>query len=487
MSDLKKILLLTILLPLFPVIKAQDVTQPESPVLDILTVDPLTGNVILSWISSPSSDVESYVIYVFENGASDAIDTVKSATAVQYIHTGSAARYWSVTYLIAAVDSSQNISPLSNSLSTIYLETVNDTCNGRIILKWSPFSNIRHPADSYDVFYSENGAPYTLKTSLPVTVTADTINGYTPSVNYCFFITAADNSSDLSSSNMQCVKSGMEKPPEWTEVVSVAVNKGSIMLTGSYDPSTDIEDFVAERYAPVTGTWESVKSSTGSGGAVFISSLFTDTGSVNLFRISPVNNCGNTVSSAIPVRNIVLESAIEGTEIEFRWNNPFPSESAIFSIWRNKGNGWFEIVSAKTDTVFSDDYSSFGQSVTTGNISYYVTGTRSDAPAGTAVCRSSVTFVAAIENVFIANTFTPDDNGVNDTFIPSLSFTPLSYDFRVFNRLGIMLFRTTNHSMGWDGRNGGTPVPAGAYLYTIILTSPSGQTIQRKGTVTILR
>ncbi|MCK7540569.1 MAG: hypothetical protein MZV63_61600 [Marinilabiliales bacterium] len=71
----------------------------------------------------------------------------------------------SVAYVVAAIDSSFNISPLSNSLSTIYLSSVNDTCNSRIILSWTPFVNSLHPADSYEVRMAVgNGSAVLLET-----------------------------------------------------------------------------------------------------------------------------------------------------------------------------------------------------------------------------------------------------------------------------------------------------------------------------------
>jgi hypothetical protein len=126
----------------------QDEIQPVSPVLDIVTVDPVTGfcRNKMAFLCSP--DVGSYVVYTYSGGTATAIDTVRSPFITTFTHTASAARYRSVTYVVAAVDSSQNISPLSNPLSTVWLSAVNDECTGKITVTWTPYVNLQHPAVS---------------------------------------------------------------------------------------------------------------------------------------------------------------------------------------------------------------------------------------------------------------------------------------------------------------------------------------------------
>ena len=43
----------------------QDVIQPESPLLDIVSVDPATGFAEIRWLPSVSADVGSYVVYTW--------------------------------------------------------------------------------------------------------------------------------------------------------------------------------------------------------------------------------------------------------------------------------------------------------------------------------------------------------------------------------------------------------------------------------------
>ncbi|HTF04561.1 MAG TPA: gliding motility-associated C-terminal domain-containing protein, partial [Bacteroidia bacterium] len=55
--------------------------------------------------------------------------------------------------------------------------------------------------------------------------------------------------------------------------------------------------------------------------------------------------------------------------------------------------------------------------------------------------------------IYVPNTFTPDENGLNDVFIPvSQGINPDKYEFWIFDRWGNMIFYTDDLDEGWDGK-----------------------------------
>ncbi|MFZ2287728.1 MAG: gliding motility-associated C-terminal domain-containing protein [Bacteroidales bacterium] len=469
-------------------LSGQDKTQPLSPQLDMVTVDPLTGFATVRWLLSASPDVASYVVYTFSSGTATAtaIDTVKTPYGTSYIHTLSAAKYMSVTYVVAAIDSSLNISPLSNSLSTIYLSSVNDTCTSMISLSWTAYDNSFHPAGSYEIRVATGSGPATVHETVPVTSTSYLYSGYEPGTDYCFHVTASNDGTALSSSNRECVRTGLETAPGWIRADAVSVTGRELRFQGSYDQATTMDDFALLWFNPVTARWENASGAKGMAGIFNMTYPGADTAKVSLYRIIILNSCNVTVASSGNVRNIVLESEVTGTGIGLRWNNPFPSGDALFSVWRETGRGWIEIASQLSDTVWADDYSLFADDVAAAEVVYQVTARSPDAPAAGPLHRSSVTAIPATEDIWIPNAFTPDRGGENAFFRPEFPFIPLTYEFRVYTRGGSLLFRTSDHTTGWDGRSNGTMLPPGVYLYSLRLTTPSGRMEERRGTVTIL-
>ncbi len=53
--------------------------------------------------------------------------------------------------------------------------------------------------------------------------------------------------------------------------------------------------------------------------------------------------------------------------------------------------------------------------------------------------------------VYVPNAFTPDGDGTNDTFFPTMSLTPKEYSFQIFNRWGQLIFDSSSPGEVWDG------------------------------------
>ena len=307
-----------------------------------------------------------------------------------------------------------------------------------------------------------------------------------PSTSYCFYVSSSYGGEELSSSNRACVATGSETIPGWAGTDAVSVTTQGLMVYGSYDEEGSMDSFVIQKFERLSSEWVTVVSGTGTDGIFATVIPGADTAGVNLYRTALINNCGIVAVTAPPARNIVLQSVVRGTLIDLRWNNPFPSDDAVYSVWRETGNGWEEIVSQVTDTLLSEDYSLFARTVSSSRVAYHITALREGAPLGAPVSRSNTVLAELAENIYMPNAFTPDDDGLNDIFMPVLSFMPLSYEMRIYSRSGVLLFRTVDYATGWDGRHSGNRMASGVYLWSIIITTPSGRTETRRGTVTIM-
>jgi len=82
-----------------------------------------------------------------------------------------------------------------------------------------------------------------------------------------------------------------------------------------------------------------------------------------------------------------------------------------------------------------------------------------------------------------------DPDGINPKFSPGDFIKAEISNFRltIFNRWGQQLYTTTEQSEGWDGRMNGEDMPTGVYVYVLSFTTQRGNTVQQKGTVTLVR
>ncbi|MBP7184388.1 MAG: choice-of-anchor L domain-containing protein [Saprospiraceae bacterium] len=89
--------------------------------------------------------------------------------------------------------------------------------------------------------------------------------------------------------------------------------------------------------------------------------------------------------------------------------------------------------------------------------------------------------------VSIPNTFTPDNDSVNDYFNIFASGNVDIIEFKIFNRWGELVYNNDNPSLGWNGKYKGKDLPSDAYVYYIKIKADSGEVSNLKGAVNLIR
>ncbi len=86
----------------------------------------------------------------------------------------------------------------------------------------------------------------------------------------------------------------------------------------------------------------------------------------------------------------------------------------------------------------------------------------------------------------VPNAFSPNGDGRNDIlYVRGSGF--LEFELMIFNRLGEMVFRTSDTSVGWDGTYKGKAQEVDVYMYILKGRCADGQNIMNKGNITLLR
>ena len=179
----------------------------------------------------------------------------------------------------------------------------------------------------------------------------------------------------------------------------------------------------------------------------------TDTAFVKISVLKkPVANAGPDISIA-EGQSGQLHATASGTGIRYSWV-PAPGLSDI--------NNLDPFVNPSSDaTYFFTVNSNYG------------CGTSSD-----------TVNVRVLKKVIIPNAFTPNGDGINDTWeIPAL-LVYSNYDLSVFNRYGLKVYQTVMYGKAWDGKRNGKELPYGTYYFILTIKD-----IDQKfsGSVTIIR
>jgi gliding motility-associated-like protein len=98
----------------------------------------------------------------------------------------------------------------------------------------------------------------------------------------------------------------------------------------------------------------------------------------------------------------------------------------------------------------------------------------------------------ANSQVFIPNTFTPNNDGNNDKFYASGQGISIINRFSVYDRWGELIYEADNIPIndpkyGWDGTYKGQKLKPDVYVYIIYATCETGTPLHYKGDISIVR
>jgi len=100
---------------------------------------------------------------------------------------------------------------------------------------------------------------------------------------------------------------------------------------------------------------------------------------------------------------------------------------------------------------------------------------------------TDVVNVFVIRRIIPPNTFTPNEDGVTDTWeIPGISDYP-GAEVLIYDRWGQKVYSGIGYREPWDGTNNGRKLPVGTYYYHIQLNQLEGQAPPYTGFISIVR
>lgn len=478
---------------------SQDCITPSSPVLTRVSVTPSAPNgktdlVSLNWVYGSTENIDAFIIYQYSDKDKGymAFDTIwnKDARSMDY-QTG-AARQISIRYVVASYRKPLAPgrvgcpSPLSNSIETILCKTQIDTCKSTITLTWNKYSDYPVKVTGYSIYVSLNGGPPVEKYQTAADSDNYVIMDFLPDAQYCFFVRAILENGLYSGSNNSCLAAKMQKPPDWIEMDYIRVNEeNDVEISFTTDPASEIRQYILER-AGENQPFKSIAVLNGIKDRIAHADRDADVSKAYFYRISAINGCGKAVKISEIFSNMHLMLSSEGEEITLFWNhvNPGNSSTYDYELWLNTGNGYGYEGSAGSDSLFMMNLSDIIYRVSGAEVCFYVIAKRAaDINTITGESISSRVCISPEEGITVPNLFTPNNDLKNDLFRPVLAFTPREYHLIITDRPGKILFETRDPMEEWNGSGAGQ----GIYLWWLKVITPSGKSLSKTGTVTIIR
>lgn len=468
-----------------------DKEPPLSPVLTLVTVNQTTGNTELSWTLSTSPDVAGYIVYLFQGKAGFALDTIYNRSATSFSVYRPYSLVKSESFVVAAIDDSLNVSPLSNPVSSVFCKTEADTCNKIIIVSWNRYTSVPSKVTGYDILRSVNGSVFTQAGQVSAVDTVFTTSDFINGTQYCFAVRARLENGLSSYSNRKCITATVQKPPQWINADYATVTSyGDISLSFSIDPSSGIDLFCLERKTSSSGTFSEIAQIRTSVRSINYVDQDADPLKTNFYRLSAINSCGlKEVSSNIASNIILTTGKGNNNDIILKWNSYHKWRGGILSyrIFLDTGSGFSQVAETEpADTVYSMNSSEIMKNLVSSNICFYVTATEILNQYGiSGESMSNQSCISVEETITVPNIFTPNGDFKNDLFAPVLAFIPSDYHLVIYDMKGNVVFETRDYTTPWDGSDHNKPAAEGVYLWFLKAATTSGKNISRTGTVTV--
>jgi len=485
-----------------------DHLAPVMVQMDTVSVDH-QGNVIITWFPVTTDNISEYIIYRKREGISGAWDSIDAVlgSMTSYIDVNSHATVHSESYRVAAVDACGNIGlgGFPYPYSTLFLREIPFSyCDTQVPLSWTAATNLNPPVEAYAVYTYDPATSSTTFVSQTTDTTFIFAYPFMPDSTYCLFVRAYNNAGQSTSSCVQCFLANRPPQPDtlnfWLASVDTADNNYNRLnfytdTTAAGSKAVILRKAISsDMYLPIDTIFDLT-------GLTDPYILYSDY-NVNVndssyyYKIIILDDCDN--ESYLPdneIRTMHLKGLMKDNGINWLYWNAYETTNGHVTAYEllRKIDGILNgtITLDPSTTTYDDDVSSLSQ--IGGRFSYLVravvrlSGVILD--QDTAYSYSNETLVTQTAGIFTPNAFTPNGDGINDTFGPVNYFTDIAADYRfmIYNRWGQKIFETTDFTRTWDGTFKNGPAPVGSYVFVITYRTVEGLYLEKHGTVTLLR
>lgn len=468
-----------------------DNIPPSVPAFDSASVLS-NGQTILGWLPSSSADCAGYIIYQVINGVNVPIDTIWGYMNTSYTYTNTSANNNSVEFVVAAIDSCNNVSILSSSQETIFLKYTYNTCMHSVNIQWNNLA-MTGGTDKYYIYLSNNGGPYTLIDS--TTSTQWNYNQLNYNSNYCIYIRARSKTNITASSNVICFTAYGPPVPSFIYTRYVTVKDTHQVSLAFYIDTSAIASGIELQRSTDNINYQTVAiipTNTNSSYFYTDNTLSLNTTAYSYYyKAYILDSCGNRRNIVSNIsKTILLKVNKDKTKVftaQLDWSDyqGWPTGVSDYYVYRViDGNIESTPISILPPSIrtYTDDYSDLYDH--NGKIAYVIIAAENSGnPYGFAETTSSnIGYIFDEGDIFIPNAFAP--NGINKIWKPIFQFPNREdYHLWIYDRWGQVIFETTDINEGWTGDN----KPQDVYVYFIRYKNSKGEYLELKGSITLLR
>ncbi len=480
---------------------AQDLTPPDAPIIDSVTVQwsqPVNsnGDILITWKKSDSTDVRSYYIkYLNEAlGTYKFLDSVDANTHA-YLDTKQVTNpHYTQTYVVQAVDSSNNTSNHSFPHKTVRIFPIqkDDNCKLKVELTWNLYEGWDEGIEYFELYSVEDNIHYYLGHFLA----NQQSYSYQPSGNqthYEYYLRIKSKNGRTSTSNKIPFEPQIPKKPEFIDAQYASVEGEKVKLSFRVDNTSQINNYCLKRSIDSSDSFHEIKTINHSN-QEFLDFTDSDVYVNNhqyFYKLYLFDDCDNTIDSSRILSTILLKGIINKKQYsqQLYWKKYYNglNTDKIYQLYRFSETQPVEIINSTVNSYYLDDLRKQDVESFVGDFCYYIIVDEEEY-SGNRIIKSNTVCLSQSPLVFFPDAFSPNSCIEENTiFKPSFSFISLKeYYFAIYDRFGIRIFETIDYKEGWTGKENNQTYNNGVYIYYLEYSSGKGTGYTKTGTFNLI-
>jgi gliding motility-associated-like protein len=486
-----------------------DNVPPDQTNLTCASVDTASGNVMLEWARSRSDDTYGYMLFYFEDF--NRTDTVFGADSLRHVYTtnGINALIRPETLSVVPFDSCFDSTSLwynqaadNLRFRTMFIDTSDfDKCSGKLSFFW-PMPETGFPVglrnpEGFRVYRQTNNLPSEVISTLSPEDSVFIDSGLVAGNKYTYVICPFDDQLGKEAlSNKVVIDLGKKNTPDFLYIKSIVNNHedGLNQINMYADTNAETVSYSLFRSLLEQDKFMEVEKLDEELTAEFTITDFSGSASQSdyYYQVLAYDECQEVIGRSQVAKSIYLKGTKNVQDLinKVNWTNYVGFDTAgtdvdYYDLYRVTTGSDEELLSSETRAFkYTDNLEAIDLVI--GAVCYYVAAQEEDGNVF-GFTETSVSNLLCLDyppTVFLPNAFTPDDDGLNDRFLPYVNFIdPTDYDLRIYDRTGILIFQTNDPAEGWGGDNEST----GIFAYQLTLSNARGEALRYAGKVQLIR
>ncbi len=193
------------------------------------------------------------------------------------------------------------------------------------------------------------------------------------------------------------------------------------------------------------------------------------------YSVSYLDICGNQAPKSAATCNLLLKGTENDFNVLLNWQGTIPPNAKLF----------LEKMTDKdtTSIAVGSSYIDLKSGFTSPNVRYRLRIVTTDG-----VSYSNLFAVRLPSEFEIPTAFTPNADGLNDIFRPTVKKFLANYKMTIFSQWGTIVFESNSLDKGWDGTDSqGIAAISGTYIYQILFNDSISRPVTKQGIVTLIR